>query len=148
MKTCRIAWVPALATLTVHCAGAPSAPQTTVSVPAGSYTETSSSSSAPGTHVAAQPPAPSNEPAVLPMPPALQREGGLCAPFAPVKSTDTCAADADCAPADVCHARSCASASKAPKRAPGTMCTMNLVCQSIDVGKCACVDKVCALVSR
>lgn len=76
-------------------------------------------------------------------------DGGCgCSPCEPIKSTDACQSDADCAPSAVCHAPACVAKSKAPVKAPGTMCTMNLVCRTTDVAKCACVDNVCALVGR
>ena len=76
------------------------------------------------------------------------RDGGFgCAPFDPIKSQDPCTSAADCAPASHCHARSCVAATNAPPKRTDIRCTMKLVCESIDVGRCDCVDGVCALVS-
>ena len=72
----------------------------------------------------------------------------LCHEFPPIKSKDPCSVEGDCAPDSPCHARACVAASKAPVRPANTVCTMSLVCPSIDVGRCDCVDGVCALVSR
>ena len=71
-----------------------------------------------------------------------------CGKFDPIKSTDACKKATDCAPSAECHAPACVAKAKAPVKAPGTMCTMNLVCRSADVGRCDCVDGVCALVGR
>jgi hypothetical protein len=72
-----------------------------------------------------------------------------CAPSEPIKSTDPCKSSTDCAPSALCHARSCIDKTKAPV-APdgGVLCTMSLVCGTTDVGRCDCVDGVCALVGR
>ena len=83
-----------------------------------------------------------------PEPPALPEGGFSCDKFAPIKSTDACKTSAECAPSAVCHARTCIAKSKAPQIKPRTMCTMELVCRSIDVGSCGCVDGVCALVQQ
>ncbi len=67
----------------------------------------------------------------------------------PIRSQDRCVSSADCAPSSLCHAPSCVARAKAPVRPDGgVMCTMMLVCKSIDVGRCDCVDGVCALVSK
>ena len=65
---------------------------------------------------------------------------------APVSSDDACAKDADCAPAEPCHARACVAASKARPRTPDTVCTMSVDCSSADVNRCACYEGRCALV--
>ena len=79
----------------------------------------------------------------------LRRDGGFgCRSFDPIKSQDACTTASDCAPSAHCHARSCIAAAKAPPKPPDVRCTMNLVCKSLDVGRCDCVDGVCALVSR
>ncbi len=79
----------------------------------------------------------------------LRRDGGFgCRGFDPIKSQDACTAASDCAPSSHCHARSCIAAAKAPPKPANLRCTMNLVCKSLDVGRCDCVDGVCALVSR
>gem|GEM_PF-3368366 len=71
-----------------------------------------------------------------------------CGSFPTVKSQDTCQNSSDCAPATPCHATSCVAAANATTLPAGAQCTMKLVCQSVDVGRCDCVDGVCALVSR
>ena len=84
------------------------------------------------------------------MPPIFGPDGRLnCAVKEPIKSADACNAAADCAPAALCHARACVATANAPKAPPGGVsCTMNLVCRSTDVGRCDCVDGVCALVAK
>jgi hypothetical protein len=71
-----------------------------------------------------------------------------CGSFPTVKSQDSCQNSVDCAPATPCHATSCVAAANATALPAGAQCTMKLVCQSVDVGRCDCVDGVCALVSR
>jgi len=71
-----------------------------------------------------------------------------CHTFAPIQSEDTCSTAGDCAPASRCHAKSCVAAAKAEPAAPNAVCTLSLVCGSMDVGRCDCVDGVCALVPR
>ena len=71
-----------------------------------------------------------------------------CSSFAPIMSQDPCGTASDCAPSAPCHAKSCTTVAKAPQSGPSTMCTMSLVCSSMDVGKCDCVDGFCALVPR
>lgn len=71
-----------------------------------------------------------------------------CGAFDPVMSQDACSQASDCAPSSHCHAKSCIAASRAPSPQPGMQCTMNLVCKSIDVGRCECLNGVCALVTR
>ncbi|MCL2822984.1 MAG: hypothetical protein FWD57_03245 [Polyangiaceae bacterium] len=71
-----------------------------------------------------------------------------CGPFPPIKSQDKCQTASDCAPASPCHARSCVAVANANPPQANTVCTMNLVCPSIDIGKCDCVDGLCALVFR
>ncbi len=72
----------------------------------------------------------------------------VCALPAPVKSEDTCAKDADCAPSVPCHARACVAASRAVSRTPDTVCTMSIDCQSADVNPCLCYEGRCALVPK
>jgi len=107
----------------------------------------------PGPHVVVASPAASTEP---PGPAASESEpdpvvgvGLGCAPVEPIKSTDACKNSTDCAPSALCHARSCVDKTKAPVVPDGgVLCTMNLICGTIDVGRCDCIDGVCALVGR
>jgi len=70
---------------------------------------------------------------------------GLCAP---VVSDDACSTDADCAPAVPCHADRCVAKAKAQPRNPGTACTMNLLCNTVDANTCGCHQGKCALMPR
>jgi hypothetical protein len=71
-----------------------------------------------------------------------------CGLPAPVSSEDACTKDADCAPAEPCHARACVAVAKARPRGPDTVCTMSIDCQSADVNPCACYEGRCALTPK
>lgn len=59
----------------------------------------------------------------------------------------TCRVDADCVPAECCHARACSSKSAAPS-CDGVGCSQNVVPGTIDMGRCACLRSRCGLVVR
>ena len=119
------------------------------------------SSAGPGPHIILASPSASVENAPADVTPAPSSEvpgaivnpladsGFSCAPTEPIKSTDPCKSSTDCAPSALCHAPQCIDKLKAPA-APdgGVLCTMNLVCKTADVGRCDCVDGVCALVAK
>lgn len=67
---------------------------------------------------------------------------------APLKSSDACKADADCAPSDPCHARACVAKAKANPPTPTTACTRLMDCSSVDANPCLCFEGACALVPR
>ncbi len=77
-------------------------------------------------------------------------DGGFsCAPTEPIKSTDPCKSSTDCAPSALCHAPLCIDKLKAPVPPDGgAVCTKSLMCRTTDVGRCDCVDGVCALVAN
>ena len=121
---------------------------TTIEVPTAPASTPASASAS------VEPPISSASPA--PAPSAGTRRVGLlsgcgCAPCEPIKSSDACTSASDCVPESPCHARSCVTAAHATALPPDggrLMCTMNIVCKSMDVGRCDCVDGLCALVAR
>lgn len=80
-------------------------------------------------------------------PPLLPKLCG-CSLCAPVVSEDACTLDADCAPQTPCHATACVAKAKAQPSAPGTHCTMDLRCDSVDANRCGCVSGRCTLAPR
>lgn len=117
------------------------------------------SSTEPGPHVLVGSPSANPEGVAEPAPAAPAEsapvidnplaDAGVCAPTEPIKSTDPCKVSTDCAPSALCHAPSCVDKAKAPVPPDGgAVCTMSLVCRTTDVGKCDCVDGVCALVAK
>lgn len=141
--------VTALVTLAVCSSRSPATTPSVVQVPS----ETGSSalsSTAPNDDVATVPAQAPEQPSEPESPPLLLDNGGCaCAPCEPIKSQDPCTSAADCAPSALCHAPACIAKAKAPV-APdgGVMCTMRLACKTVDVGRCDCVDGVCALVAK
>jgi len=102
----------------------------------------------PGTKGSDVPP---NQGEVVASPPASGSTNPVPGPFAcrlpaPLASDDTCSRDADCAPAEPCHARACVAVAHAHARGPDTVCTMSIDCQSADVNRCACYEGRCSLV--
>lgn len=101
---------------------------------------------------------PSAAPATSAAPSAASTAAGTAAPAgsadaffacrlpAPVTSDDACSQDSDCAPAVPCHARACVARAKAQPPKADTVCTRQLVCDSIDVNRCGCHEGRCSLV--
>lgn len=72
----------------------------------------------------------------------------ICALEKPIVSDDPCTTDADCAPATPCHATRCVGKANAQPRKPGTMCTQEIRCGTVDVNACGCLNGKCALFAR
>lgn len=87
--------------------------------------------------VTASPPAP------VPLGPPFR-----CRLPAPRLSEDACATDADCAVDAPCHARACVAKAKGNPPTPQTMCTRQMVCDSVDANRCGCHEGRCALIPR
>jgi hypothetical protein len=71
-----------------------------------------------------------------------------CALCEPVVSDDPCIQDSDCGPSAPCHADRCVGIAKAKPRQPSDMCTLQLMCKTIDANACGCVNGRCALYPR
>ncbi len=65
---------------------------------------------------------------------------------APVKSEDACTTDADCGPAEPCHAKQCVAKAKSKPRTADTVCTMMLTCNTTDTNRCGCYEGRCSLI--
>lgn len=141
-----LAWV-AMSCNSTPSASTPEPSTATVQVPAEA--KRAARPEEPGPEVT---PAPTGEPAAaapgVSNHPEVPRFKLGCQPFDPIPSQDACNVANDCAPSSPCHATSCVAAAKAPSPSPNAQCTMKLVCKSIDVGRCDCVNGMCALVSR
>ncbi|RLB60037.1 MAG: hypothetical protein DRI90_14640 [Deltaproteobacteria bacterium] len=72
--------------------------------------------------------------------------GFKCQLPAPKVSDDPCSGDGDCKPSVPCHAPACVAAAKAQPGGPDTMCTRNMVCDSVDANRCGCYQGRCALI--
>ena len=61
----------------------------------------------------------------------------------------SCSADADCVPADCCHASSCVNDVEKPD-CSGMFCTMECAPGTMDCGQghCGCVDNKCEVVNN
>ncbi len=64
----------------------------------------------------------------------------------PKVSDDPCTVDGDCKPSAPCHAPACVAAAKVQPASPNTMCTRNMVCDSVDANRCGCYQGRCALI--
>jgi hypothetical protein len=100
---------------------------------AAAATTTRSTTTAANTH---RTPVPKAPPTAVP----------TCGLAQPKLSGDACQQDSDCGPSEPCHARACVTAAKAQPPAPATVCTRQLVCDSIDVNRCGCFKGQCALI--
>jgi len=65
---------------------------------------------------------------------------------APVRSDDTCAADAECAASTPCHARACVGRANARPADATTICTRQMACDSVDANRCGCLEGRCSLI--
>ncbi len=65
---------------------------------------------------------------------------------APKLSDDACETDADCDVSAPCHAPSCVAKAKANPPKPSTICTRNMVCDSVDANRCGCYQGRCGLI--
>ncbi|MDI3290235.1 hypothetical protein [Polyangium sp. 15x6] len=82
-------------------------------------------------------------------PPPPAAEGPItCGLPAPVVSEDPCTKDAECAPAEPCHAHACVAVAHAKPRTPDTVCSTMLDCKSVDANPCVCHQGRCALVPK
>jgi len=73
-------------------------------------------------------------------------KGFKCQLPEPKVSDDPCSVDGDCKPSVPCHAPDCVAAAKAQPGTPDTMCTRNMVCDSVDANRCGCYQGRCALI--
>jgi hypothetical protein len=91
------------------------------------------------------------DPVPPPTPPAPSASASAapaagCRLPAPKKGGDPCTTDADCGPAEPCHAKECVARARSKPRTADTVCTMILECNTTDTNRCGCFEGRCALI--
>ena len=65
----------------------------------------------------------------------------------PAPASNSCTADADCMPAECCHAKECVAMANGPENCADMMCTEECREGTMDcgAGKCACIEGECGV---